>query len=138
MVTANLFYLGEIPRLNNFEAQTTSFVDESGNDDFIPDDSALAVVINDYIIVITGCSHSGICNICEHAKNVTGKNRIKTVIGGFHLKENNIQTQKTIEYFKLNRVKQLLPSHCTELPALAEFYREFKIGSVKTGMIFSF
>ncbi len=137
-VTRNMFYLGEIPRINDFEAKATSFVDEYGNEDFIPDDSAIAVVLGQQIAVITGCSHSGICNICEQAKKVTGKKQIKVVIGGFHLKEDNFQTKKTIEYFKINSVKNLLPSHCTELPALAEFYCHFKIGNVKTGMVFSF
>ena len=137
-LTKNLIYLGEIPRINDFEARATTFIDENGNDDFIPDDSALAVISEDQIIVITGCSHSGICNICEHAKRVTGIKKIHTVIGGFHLKGNDQQTQKTIEYFKHNKVKNLLPSHCTEIPALTEFYREFKIGSVKTGITFSF
>ncbi len=137
-ITTNLIYLGEIPRLNDFEAQTTSFMDEFGNDDFVPDDSALAAVLGKQIVIITGCSHSGICNICEYAKKVTGKNQVKAVIGGFHLKENDLQTRKTIEYFKKNHVEKLQPSHCTELPALAEFYREFKTDTVKTGMTFSF
>ncbi len=39
------------------------------------------------LIVITGCSHSGICNITEYAKHVTGINNIVTVIGGFHLQQ---------------------------------------------------
>jgi len=35
-------------------------------------------------------------------------------------------------------VEKLLPSHCTELPALAAFYREFDVQPVKTGMVFRF
>ena len=41
-ITPNIIFLGEIPRVNNFEAQTTSFIDEYGNDDFVIDDTALA------------------------------------------------------------------------------------------------
>ena len=137
-LSGHLYFLGEIPRKNDFEAQTTPFVDELGNDDFIPDDSALAAIVNNELVVITGCSHAGICNICEHAKQVTRVSKIKAIIGGFHLKHKNLQTQKTIEYFKNNRVDIVLPSHCTELPALAAFYESFKIRQVKTGMTFSF
>ncbi|QGY46888.1 MBL fold metallo-hydrolase [Maribellus comscasis] len=137
-ITENLWFLGEIPRENDFESQTTSFKDEFGNDDFIPDDSALAAVINNKLLVITGCSHSGICNIVEYAKKVTGISSVDTVIGGFHLKHNNLQTQKTIEYFKKNAVKNVCPSHCTDLPALAAFFENFKFQQVKTGMIFIF
>ena len=134
----NIIFLGEIPRLNPFESQTTPFVDENGNDDFIPDDSALAIINNGELVVVSGCSHSGICNIVEYAKKVTGLNRIKVVIGGFHLVLNDNQTKQTINYFKKQKVKYLLPSHCTKLPALSVFYNEFKINQVTAGTVFDF
>jgi 7,8-dihydropterin-6-yl-methyl-4-(beta-D-ribofuranosyl)aminobenzene 5'-phosphate synthase len=137
-ITTNLFFLGEIPRLNNFESQTTAFKLENGDDDFIPDDSALAAVVNNELIIITGCSHSGICNICEQAKSVTGVDKLKAVVGGFHLKHQNRQTTETIDYFKRNRVEEIFPSHCTELPALVAFYNEFGIIQEKTGMVVEF
>jgi len=137
-ITSNLFFLGEIPRNNNFEGKTTSFTDDFQNEDFMQDDSALAAIVKEELIVITGCSHSGICNITEHAKKVTGISKVKTVLGGFHLKEQDIQTQKTIEYFKENGIRQVLPSHCTELPALTAFHNEFKNRQLKTGMILDF
>src|SRR5690606_14289462 len=86
VVTPNIYFLGEIPRITDFEAQSTSFVDEFGNPDFVPDDSALAIIEEDQLVIITGCSHAGVCNIIEYAKKVTGVNRIHSVIGGFHLK----------------------------------------------------
>lgn len=137
-ISESLWFLGEIPRKNEFEAQTTSFVDDLGNDDFIPDDSALAAVVNKRLAVITGCSHSGICNIVEYAKKVTGISDVQAVLGGFHLKEQNEQTRQTIAYFKSNQIKQVFPSHCTELPALAAFYDAFQIRQIKTGMELDF
>lgn len=136
-VTENLFFLGEIPRNNDFESKTTSFEFDDGSDDFILDDSALAATINNELVIITGCSHAGICNICEQAKKVSGIKKIKAVIGGFHLKTQE-QTLKTIRYFKENSVETLMPSHCTELPALALFYSTFNTKQVKTGNIFYF
>ncbi len=137
-ISENLWFMGEIPRLNSFESQSSSFVDEYGNIDFVPDDSALAAIIDDKLVIVTGCSHSGICNISEHAKRITGISKIHAVLGGFHLKYNNFQTQKTIEYFKKNKIKNIYPSHCTALPALAAFYQEFEFGQVKSGMVFEF
>jgi 7,8-dihydropterin-6-yl-methyl-4-(beta-D-ribofuranosyl)aminobenzene 5'-phosphate synthase len=134
-LTENLYFLGQVPRKNTFEAQTTSFADDSRNDDFVPDDSALAAISNNQLIVITGCSHSGICNITEHAKKTTGISQVKAVLGGFHLKEQNQQTQLTIDYFKRNKIEKVFPSHCTELPALAAFYNKFHTRQLKTGMI---
>ncbi len=137
-ITPGLWYLGEIPRKNDFENQSTSFELEDFSDDFLPDDSALAAVENNELVIISGCSHSGICNICEYAKEVTGISKIKAVMGGLHLKEQNDQTLRTIDYFAQNKVETIIPSHCTDLPALSAFFDAFKIPSVKTGMSFTF
>jgi 7,8-dihydropterin-6-yl-methyl-4-(beta-D-ribofuranosyl)aminobenzene 5'-phosphate synthase len=137
-ISESIFYLGEIPRTNNFESQTTDFVDENGMDDFVPDDSALAIIQDKKLIVVSGCAHSGICNICEAAKNVTGISEIMAVIGGFHLKHADEQTRQTIRYFKEEKISRVIPSHCTELPALAAFYSEFNFRQLKTGQVLTF
>ena len=85
------------------------------------------------IFVITGCGHSGIVNTLEHAKHVSGINDILGIMGGFHLKFADQQTKETISYLKKNNVKYVYPSHCTELPALIEFYKAFSIRQIKTG-----
>ena len=133
-----VFFLGEIPRKNKFESQITAFTDESGNKDIIPDDSALAIVSDDKLAVISGCAHSGIINIIEYARQITGVNKLKLVIGGFHLKNKEKQTQKTIEYFLKNKPEILLPSHCTDLPALSMFHDAFNIPFLKTGDVINF
>jgi len=137
-ISKNILFLGEIPRVNNFESKTTAFADEYGNEDFVPDDSALAILQNNGIIVVTGCSHAGICNITDYAKKVSGIDMVKAIIGGFHLNDNDWQTEKTIQYLKEEGIRKIYPSHCTELPALTAFYHEFGIQQVKTGMIFNF
>lgn len=137
-INDHLWYLGEIPRKNDFEAQSTSFVDDFQHDDFNPDDSALAAIVKHQLVVITGCSHSGICNITEYAKKVTGISDVRAVLGGFHLKHNDEQTRKTIEYFKNEKVNEIYPSHCTELPALAAFFDVFQNRQIKTGTVLEF
>lgn len=137
-ITANILFLGEIPRIKNFEAQTTTFIDNEGIDDFIPDDSGLAIIENNQLIVISGCAHAGICNTIEYAKKITGINQVHAVIGGFHLKTNNKQTQKTIEYLKNQQITHLFPAHCTEFQALAEFHKHFQNIQIKTGMQLEF
>jgi 7,8-dihydropterin-6-yl-methyl-4-(beta-D-ribofuranosyl)aminobenzene 5'-phosphate synthase len=127
------YFLGEIPRGSSFESQTTTFSLEDGSPDFVMDDSALALKTDEGIFVVTGCGHSGIVNTLEHAKNVTGDNRILGIMGGFHLKENNRQTQDTIAYLKRAKVKHIYPSHCTALPAMAEFHKYFSNSQIKTG-----
>ncbi|MDD4383692.1 MAG: MBL fold metallo-hydrolase [Bacteroidales bacterium] len=134
-IFSGAYFLGEIPRISDFESKTTSFVFDDGTPDFVMDDSALAFRVDSGIFVITGCGHAGIVNTLEYAKKATGQSKIVGIMGGFHLKENNLQTQKTIEYLKANNVKYVYPSHCTAAPALAEFYKIFKTPQVKTGDI---
>ncbi len=136
-ISDKIIFLGEISRLNSFESKSTTFVDENKNADFVHDDSALAVTVDKELVVVSGCSHSGICNIVEYAKKVTGIEKVRAVFGGFHLKENNNQTKETVNYFKQNNIEAIHPSHCTELPALAAFHNEFKIKQVKTGMVYN-
>lgn len=137
-ISKNIIFLGEIPRLTSFESQTTFSKLDDETDDFIMDDSGLVIKHNNEIIVISGCAHSGICNIVEYAKQVTGIQKIRAVIGGFHLKYNDLQTQETIEYFKNQDIKELYPSHCTELPVLTALYEEYKFKQLKTGMVLEF
>lgn len=114
----NIYYLGEIPRKTNFEKG-------SYKDDPMLDDSALAFKTAKGVIVITGCSHSGICNICEHAKETTGQ-KLYAVLGGFHLFEDDKKAiEETIKYFKTEKPKLLFPMHCVDLSAMAEFYHNF-------------
>ena len=40
----HLWFLGEIPRKNDFEAQTTKYILEDGSEDFIMDDSGLVAI----------------------------------------------------------------------------------------------
>ena len=136
-ITEHLLFLGEIPRLNDFEAQSTTFVDEYGNEDYVPDDSALVASIKNELILITGCSHSGICNITEYAKKVTGISKVKVVLGGFHLKQANHQTIQTAKYFKHQKGVNVFPSHCTKPEAISALeLKQFR--QVKTGMVFQF
>ncbi|MBN2662464.1 MAG: MBL fold metallo-hydrolase [Bacteroidales bacterium] len=134
-ISKNIIFLGEIERIFDFENWQTSYKQADGKDDFISDDSALAIIENNKLNIVTGCSHSGICNIIEYAKKITGLTEINLVIGGFHLKKAENRTLKTIEYFKANNVAKIYPSHCTQLPALSKFYDAFNIEQVKTGII---
>jgi 7,8-dihydropterin-6-yl-methyl-4-(beta-D-ribofuranosyl)aminobenzene 5'-phosphate synthase len=131
-------FLGEIPRLNDFEAKTTDFTDKSGNDDFIPDDSAIAIKIDNGLVIISGCAHAGICNTIDYAIEVTKISEVNAVFGGFHLKTAGSVTQITIEYFKKLGIEKAYPSHCTSLPALSEFYKTFKLSQVVTGNYYYF
>jgi 7,8-dihydropterin-6-yl-methyl-4-(beta-D-ribofuranosyl)aminobenzene 5'-phosphate synthase len=137
-ITEKIIFMGEIPRLTDFESRATSFVFENGTPDFVMDDSGLVLILPEGLFVVTGCGHSGIVNMLEHAKKITGIKKLFGVIGGFHLKENDLQTKETIKYLNESGIKNVLPSHCTDLPALAAFYDNFGFKQVRTGDILTF
>jgi len=137
-ITPSVLFLGEIPRTNDFESKTSTFIDQDGQVDDVPDDSGLAIIQDKRLIIISGCAHSGICNMTEYASSITGINNIAAVIGGFHLKHQSQELTKTIQYLKEKRVNQIYPSHCTELPALSAFYESFRIKQLKSGMTLEF
>ena len=137
-ITGKIVFLGEIPRLTDFESKSTPFILDEKIPDFVMDDSAIALLHDKGLFVITGCGHAGIVNTLEHAKKVTGKNMIHGVMGGFHLKKANRQTKETIDYLKANRVVHVYPSHCTDKPALELFHEAFGENQVRTGDVFTF
>jgi len=130
-----IIFLGEIPRKNDFEAKTTHFYLPNKDPDFIPDDSALAIKSDKGLIVITGCSHSGICNIIEYAKEVTKINKVYAVIGGFHLRKLGEITKKTIDYLKKQNIEKIIPCHCVKDEVKEKMKQELNIETIKAGDI---
>jgi len=85
-IAKNVYFLGEISRKNDFEGKYTTFIKGNGEMDLVYDDSGICFITKKGLVIISGCSHSGICNIIEHSKKVTGIKDVYAVIGGFHLK----------------------------------------------------
>lgn len=140
-ISENIIYLGEIPSLNDFENREIIGNYENKNelvDDYVKDDSAIVYKSSKGLFIITGCSHSGICNIIEYAKKVCKENRIYGVIGGFHLFNCDDRLNKTIEYFKENQLKEIYPCHCVSLKAKIEMGKKLDIGEVGVGLELEF
>jgi len=137
-ITEEIIFLGEIPKSNDFESgiyiKSSDLVRGLNKGEKIKEDSALAIKIPGGVIVITGCSHSGICNICEYAKKITGQ-KISAVIGGFHLldQEKEETIRKTIEYFVKEKIPHLYPMHCVGFKALSMMVSKLKITKIGTG-----
>ena len=120
------YFLGEIPRKVGYEKG------EYKGDKML-DDTALAIKTKDGVVVITGCSHSGISNICEYAKEITNQ-KLFAVMGGFHLFEDDPEAvDGSINYFKAENPRYLYPMHCVDLPTMAKFYNEFRIQKLGAG-----
>lgn len=134
-ISERIWFLGEIPRLNNFESQKTAFRKEDFSEDFVMDDSGLAIATPKGLVVVSGCAHSGICNMVAHARKVTGIEAVRAVIGGFHLQDDDTVTNRTIEWLKANGVSEVMPSHCTSLQAQTLMLKQYKFRQIKSGNI---
>jgi 7,8-dihydropterin-6-yl-methyl-4-(beta-D-ribofuranosyl)aminobenzene 5'-phosphate synthase len=139
-ITNNLVFLGEIPRKFAFEQTNPGkrrilFPDGRTEPDLLLDDSALAFRSEAGLVIITGCSHAGICNITEYAKEVCGESRVIDIIGGLHLlKPSPGQMQGTIAYLREIRLVALHACHCTSLSAKIALAGDCPVQEVGTGM----
>lgn len=137
-LTERLVYLGEIERTNEFEAKNSYgkyIADGVEKDDFLMDDSALAYKSDEGLIIITGCSHSGICNIVEYARKVCGDDRVVDIVGGFHLLEPPAeQLQGTLQYMKSLNPISMHACHCTDLNSKIELSKVANLKEVGVGL----
>lgn len=139
-LTKNLVFLGEIERNFAFERVNPKMrkiimPDGSAKEDHILDDSALAFCLEEGLVIITGCSHAGICNSVEQAKTVCGNNRIIDIIGGLHLlRTSPARLKKTGEYLRDLQLKSLHACHCTSLSSKIALAGYCSVQEVGTGM----
>jgi 7,8-dihydropterin-6-yl-methyl-4-(beta-D-ribofuranosyl)aminobenzene 5'-phosphate synthase len=137
-LTDRLIFLGEIEKTHKFEG--TESIGKIVNDgieqeDFILDDSALVYKSPDGLVIITGCSHSGICNVVEYAKKVCGNRRILDIIGGFHLLNPSAeQMDETMEYLKRLNPVSVHACHCTDLKSKIELSKVLNLKEVGVGL----
>lgn len=135
-ITEKLLWLGEIPReIEIDKALGKRFEDKIECDDFCHDDSALVYRAKDGLVILTGCSHSGICNIINYSRRLTGVERVIDVIGGFHMQRVDFELmEETIN--NLAEVPPILmhPCHCTDLNAKIALAMVFNIEEVGVGL----
>lgn len=136
-LSRNCVFLGQIPQNNSFETRIPIGRKNTGDmwqDDYLLDDSALACKTPEGVFLITGCSHSGICNITAYAMEVCNDNRIAGILGGFHLFHINERLVKTIRYLESCHVKQLYPCHCVSLLAKVKMMERLPVEEVGVGL----
>lgn len=141
-ITENCIFLGEIPELNDFEIRNAIGVKEDlelccsefFSKDYILDDTAICINTKEGIFIITGCSHSGICNIVEYSKQILKSDKILGILGGFHLFDIDERLNKTIEYLQQQNIKKFYPCHCVSLRAKAEMMKKLGVEEVGVGL----
>lgn len=97
----------------------------------------MALKTEEGLFIVTGCSHSGICNIVEYAMEVCGERRIAGILGGFHLFETDSRLEKTVEYLAKLGIKSFYPCHCVSFRAKARMNETLPVEEVGVGLAIS-
>lgn len=129
-----MMLMGFIPRKNDFEKVENGFLKKINDDksdnifvhDEIEDDNSIIINDKDGLIIISGCAHSGIINTINRAIDLTGNERIKAVIGGFHLNSKSKEySNRIISELKKYNIGLIVPVHCSGLEASCKLREEF-------------
>jgi 7,8-dihydropterin-6-yl-methyl-4-(beta-D-ribofuranosyl)aminobenzene 5'-phosphate synthase len=120
LLDGSLLVTGEVDRTTDFEQGHPLFqAYREGHwqpDPLILDDQALVANVRARgLVVLSGCSHSGIVNILRYVRKLTGEGRIHAVIGGFHLSGPIFEKIIAPTCHALTELAPdyLVPSHCT-------------------------
>jgi 7,8-dihydropterin-6-yl-methyl-4-(beta-D-ribofuranosyl)aminobenzene 5'-phosphate synthase len=111
---------GEVPRTTGYEPgfppQQAWLGGRWEPDPLVLDDQALIVDIKGKgLLVITGCGHAGIINICRYARRLTKDRPLYAVMGGFHLNGPVFEPliPRVLDDLGALAPSVIVPAHCT-------------------------
>lgn len=111
-------------------------------DPLVLDDQALLVDVKDKgLLVITGCGHAGVVNICRYARRLTKDRPLHAVMGGFHLNGPTFEPliPQVLTDLADMAPEVIVPAHCTGWRAQhaigARFGEAFVPNSVGTSFV---
>ena len=138
-LTDRLVFLGEIPRPEGHDASGGKkrylITTEGEVEDRILDDSGLACVTDQGLVVITGCAHAGIDHTIARAQEVCGQEPVADVIGGFHLLNPPAAIlDRIIQFMEQVKPRRIHPCHCTDLDSKVALARVAPVGEVGVGL----
>lgn len=87
-------------------------------------EQSMVLVQDDALVLLTGCSHSGIVEMTEKVHRMFPHKRIELIAGGFHLmRKSQADIQDISSKLMRLKVSKIAPSHCTGELAL-EIFKE--------------
>ncbi len=77
------------------------------------------------LVVLSGCSHSGVINVLRNARRLTGIQQLTAFVGGLHLSGGVFEPiiSPTVEELSRLGVEHIAPAHCTGWRARQEIGR---------------
>lgn len=115
---------GEVDRTTGYEAgfgiQDAWLGSRWEPDPLVADDQALVVdVAGKGLVVLTGCGHAGVVNICRHATRLAGGRPLHALVGGFHLNGPAYEAviPRVLDDLAAMAPAALVPTHCSGFSA---------------------
>jgi 7,8-dihydropterin-6-yl-methyl-4-(beta-D-ribofuranosyl)aminobenzene 5'-phosphate synthase len=109
-IKKNIFSTGEVP--SNYDSIY---------------EQAVCIKTEKGLNFVTGCAHPGLVVFIKNMKEMFPNEKIYSVIGGFHLKDSNInEIEKVINDLKYFEIDNFIPLHCTGKKATKLFQKNFK------------
>jgi len=120
LLGGSVLMTGEVPRVTGYEPgfppQQAWLGSGREPDPLVLDDQAMIVsVAGKGLVVITGCGHAGVVNICRYAGRLTGDQPLHAVIGGFHLNGPLFEplVPRVLDDLGALNPSVVVPAHCT-------------------------
>ncbi|KAF8968410.1 hypothetical protein BGZ46_010891 [Entomortierella lignicola] len=115
LIPRNTSYETGIPNHCRWQEKTKSWEQEP---EIMDERYLVARVKSKGIVVLTGCSHAGVINVCQDVKRAFDKeqnNEIFVVIGGFHLAGGSVETRikATVDDMIELNPSYMAPGHCS-------------------------
>jgi len=111
---------GEVPRVTGYEpgfpSQQAWLDGRWQPDPLVLDDQAMIIDVRGKgLLVITGCGHAGVINICRYAHRLTGGRPLYAVLGGFHLNGPAFEPliPRILDDLAALAPSVIVPAHCT-------------------------
>jgi len=142
-IVPGVSFLGEIPRRTSFEDTGGAFfADAEGRSpDPLNDDSALVLESIKGLVVLLGCTHSGVVNTLMRVGELFAGKKIAAVIGGMHLWNASARRlDETVEAIRQSGAALVAAGHCTGWRATKRFADEFgdRFEPLAAGRIYKF
>ncbi|MDI9370933.1 MAG: MBL fold metallo-hydrolase [Synergistaceae bacterium] len=129
-IAAGLTTTGEIPRVTDFEGKARGFYTLCDGapvpDPMMDDMGMIARVKGRGMVLLSGCSHSGVINMLKRARSLYPDDPVVGVIGGLHLVNASDEAMDgTIEGLREFDPEWIACGHCTGFPMQARLLGEF-------------
>ena len=128
-IAPGTYVTGNIARVTPYEKVADTFMIKRGDKivhDIFPGEQAIYFTVKGKgLVVLSGCSHSGIINAIKQSMKNSGTDKVHAIMGGFHLINAKPEIiQNTVADIKAMKPDYIVPAHCTGFEAIVAFSRE--------------